>query len=300
MGKTSIEWADKVWNPTVGCTKVSQGCKNCYAKTLHDRRHEAYLAGKKVAGQYAQPFETVQLMPERLNNPRSWQKRQRIFVNSVSDLFHPDVPDRFIEQVWMKMMMSRHTFMVLTKRHERMRDLVTEFNRSCMHRPEPDANIWLGVSVEDQQAADERIPFLLQTPAAVRFVSGEPLLGPVDVLPFLTESPEDCSQFCPPDVCLDWVICGGESGPNARPMHPDWARGLRDQCTAAGVPFFFKQWGEWGEVRSLSQKVVERYSRDVSSFPNGDLFFKVGKKHTGRLLDGREWNEYPTSDEEGR
>jgi protein gp37 len=274
MGRTKIEWtrgADGsdgyTWNPVVGCTKVSQGCKLCYAKTIHDMRHKAFLAGKAVAPQYSMPFEMVQLMPDRLTWPLSLRQPSRIFVNSVSDLFHEDVPDEFIDQVFAVMALAdRHTFQVLTKRPKW-----------------PLPNVWLGTSVEDQKAADERIPLLIETPAAIRFLSIEPLLGPVDLTDVRRHDGWRINaltgeEFLPGEIVsghlgkIDWVIAGGESGSSKqspRPMHPDWARSLRDQCVAAGVPFLFKQWGEWGgldndgiggneEVRNIKRRPTAR------------------------------------------
>ncbi|MDH4249360.1 MAG: phage Gp37/Gp68 family protein [Deltaproteobacteria bacterium] len=230
MTPTTIEWATDVWNPVTGCTKVSAGCLHCYAEG--------------VAGRFwgERQFADVRCHPERLNAPLRRRKPARVFVNSMSDLFHPDVPKEFINQVFAVMSMaSQHTFMILTKRPERMLGYVMN----------PPRNVWLGVSIEDQNTADQRIPILLSTPAAVRFVSVEPMLGPVDLYPrlgWLIGGPgislgpifgeaDGSGPF--PD--LDWVILGGESGPGARPMDPEWARSVRDQCAAGPVPFFFKQ-----------------------------------------------------------
>ena len=310
MAKTKIEWADTVWNPVTGCSKVSEGCRNCYAETMAKR----FWGDRK--------FTDVQCHEDKLDEIRHWRKPRRIFLCSMSDLFHQDVPFEFVDKVLKTWSYGnrRHTLMILTKRPERMyeyfqRDLSSvfwDFNEDC--GPYPHVRLWLGVSVEDQHTADERIPILLQTPAAIRFVSCEPLLEKIDLervsLPdaYLTMNgitgclqpllekntePDDYRYFTRKSMKLDWVIVGGESGKNARPMHPDWVRSIRDQCQEADVPFFFKQWGEWKEVRTTDQETVERYSKDVLSYTNGDLFFKIGKKHAGRLLDGREWNEYP-------
>ena len=247
-GKTKINWADRVWNPVTGCTKVSEGCRNCYAETMAKR----FWKDRK--------FSDVQYNPEKLFQPLSWKKPSRVFVNSMSDLFHKDVPFTVILNIWRVMMDSKkHTFMILTKRPERMIEFIKWLN---ITDDEKQSNIWLGVSVEDQKTADERIPLLLSTPAAVRFVSCEPLLGPVDFWKFATREETFGSMYdhrgsygiypgLPPEPIkyhegIDWVIVGGESGPGARPMHPDWARSIRNQCVDAGVPFFFKQWGEWG------------------------------------------------------
>jgi protein gp37 len=293
--KTSIEWTDATWNPVTGCTKVSPGCDHCYAETLAERF-------RGTPGHYYERGFDVQLRPEKLDQPLRWRRPRRVFVNSMSDLFHDDVPDDYIARVFAVMALApQHTFQVLTKRHGRMRSLLNQtgpqsfrtsitIEQAAMARPWqpgsgltvsvewPLPNVWLGVSVENQQWADIRIPALLDTPAAVRFLSCEPLLGPVD----LTDAiwPEGSADECTPDRCtcgIDWVIVGGESGRGARPMHPDWARSLRDQCAAAGVPFLFKQWGEWMPVRT----------------PSGEHQERVGKKAAGRELDGRTWDEFP-------
>lgn len=259
MADTNIEWSDKVWNPTVGCTRVSEGCRNCYAFQLHDMRHKAYKAGKRLPLQYAKPFKELQLMPDRLTDPLSWRKPQKVFVNSVSDLFHDDVPDDFLCEVFKVMGKAKqHTFQVLTKRAGRMQKFMREQTNAhairmledpefCVQWPYP--NVWLGVSVENQAAADERIPLLLQTPAAVRFLSCEPLIGPVRLGGWCVTCKGLVGTMgakCHADtVWPDWVIVGGESGHGARPIHPDWVRSLRDQCRQTNTAFFFKQWGEW-------------------------------------------------------
>jgi protein gp37 len=213
--KSKIEWTDATWNPVTGCSKISAGCKNCYAERMVERFPEVYPDGFGV-----------QLRVERLDQPKRWRKPRRVFVCSMSDLFHDDVPDRFIFDIlWTMRTLPRHTFQILTKRPERMRSLV----RRKFRTNEPPQNVWFGVSVENQSAADERIPLLLDTRDAVRWLSCEPLLDPVDLGPYLDD--------------LDWVVVGGESGPGARPMDLDWAREIRDQCIGAGVPFFFKQVG---------------------------------------------------------
>lgn len=300
-----IEWTDCSWNPTVGCTKVSSGCDHCYAETITERFH-----GKGA-------FAEVKLHHDRIDAPLRWRKPRRVFVNSMSDLFHDRVPDEFIGSVFEVMAKTpHHTFQILTKRHGRMRALLNKwaaegfrhdwagpgtavFRRQdmCWVGPVtwPLPNVWLGVSTEDQRTADLRIPALLETPAAVRFLSCEPLLGPVDLCRYLPNG-------------VGWVIAGGESGPGARPMHSDWARGLRDQCQAAGVPFFFKQWGAWAPVpgadnwRNRHQTDYELRSDGYCwplVEPHGAedgtevLIRRVGKKAAGRELDGRAWDEYP-------
>jgi protein gp37 len=305
---TAIEWTDETWNPVVGCTKASGGCDHCYAKTLHDKRHKAALAGKAVHPQYLQPFETVQLMPERLEAPLHWRKPRRCFVNSVSDLFHEDVPDEFLDRVFAVMALAPiHTFQVLTKRPQRMLDYLRTddlrsriaaqanammrgsdstrgFDHALSHRflwreienavvgewanrlsgiaedQWPLPNVWLGVSVENQACAKYRIPLLLDTPATVRFLSCEPLLGPIDLtrLELVPDSPrrsgirlnaltsthvESC--LLRTDRGIDWVIVGGESGPEARPCDVAWIESIAAQCWEVGVPLFVKQLGKW-------------------------------------------------------
>jgi protein gp37 len=228
---TTIEWTNRTWNPVTGCTKVSQGCKHCYAERLADR-----FWGDR-------PFTDVRVHPERLDQPMSIRRPSMIFVNSMSDLFHSDVEEIFIRQVFDVMVRCpRHTFQVLTKRSERLATLGQQL-------PWP-PNIWMGVSVESEDEI-QRIDHLRAAPAAVRFLSLEPLIGPLPKLDLRG---------------IHWVIVGGESGPQARPMDGKWVRSIRRQCRAAGVPFFFKQWGG------------------------------VFKKHAGRLLDGRTYDEFPRAE----
>jgi protein gp37 len=297
---TKIEWTDETWNPVTGCTKVSQGCKNCYAERL---------APRVFAGQmYSPPGETVPTRPrvftdvlchpERLDAPLHWKKPRRVFVNSMSDLFHEDVPDEFIGNVFSTMgncddQDRGHTFQILTKRPERMLIYMKEHARDAWNGPRmncsafPPRNVWLGVSVEDQATADERIPLLLQTPAAVRFISYEPALGPINLGWYLGRFDPMQGATTPN---LHWLIAGGESGPNARPSHPDWFRAVRDQCAAAGVPFFFKQWGEW---LGAEQDGAPGDGRHVQHVNASDHSIKVGKKAAGRLLDGKLYDAYP-------
>ncbi|SLD17838.1 DUF5131 family protein [Mycobacteroides abscessus] len=316
--KTGIEWTDATWNPVTGCDKVSPGCDHCYAETFAER-------WRGTRGHYFETGFDVQLRPDKLGLPLRWTKPRRIFVNSMSDLFHDKVPDEYIARVFAVMALApQHTFQVLTKRHGRMRSLLNSayflqaVGRVWAEPPSdwplprdwrvpvwPLPNVWLGVSAEDQKRAELRIPALLDTPAAVRWISAEPLLGPVNLHtdPIEAGTPFWGSQ-------LDWVVVGGESGPGARPMHPDWARSMRDQCVAAGVPFLFKQWGEWvperlglhgcnapaaflstgGQVRLL----VDGKPAHAPFAPAGDMTIRrVGKKRAGRELDGRTWDQYP-------
>lgn len=296
MADTAIEWATKVWNPTTGCDRVTPGCDHCYALTMAKRLKGMGSTKYQTDGdpRTSGPGFGLAIHEDTLGIPLGWRKPQRIFVNSMSDLFHADVPDEFIARVWAVMASApRHTFQVLTKRHGRMRSLLSsEEFRLAVQRRIPHAgaspyvaaywktwplpNVWLGVSVEDQKRADLRIPALLDTPAAVRWLSCEPLLGPVDVINGLGDGWL---------TGIDWIVAGGESGPGSRPMHPDWARSLRDQCQVAGVPFLFKQWG------SHRPSAVGSIVRGGVRFP----MVPASKRAAGRVLDGRTWDEYPVA-----
>jgi len=238
---SDIEWTEQTWNPVTGCTKVSPGCKHCYAEVMARR-----LKAMNAAG-YEDGF-ALRLMPERLEQPLRRRKPTVYLVNSMSDLFHEGVPDEYIDRVMEVITKTpQHTYQILTKRAERIRDYFSS-------RPVP-TNVWLGVSVEDRKYGLPRIPYLRSVAAKVRFLSVEPLL-------------EDLGEF---DLSgIDWVIVGGESGYKARPMKMEWVRNVQAECDAAQVPFFFKQWGVWGE--------------------DG---VKRSKKANGRLLDGRLYEEYP-------
>lgn len=336
MADTSkIEWTDATWNVVTGCEKVSPGCDNCYAETFAER-------WRGIPGHHFESGFDVTLRPERITLPLKWRKPRRVFVNSMSDLFHKGIPDEFIARVFAAMSLTpQHTYQILTKRHGRMRALLgdPEFEKQVdyelLHFPPfadpklirrswplpkqgwPLPNVWLGVSVEDQKRADLRIPALVDTPAAVRFLSCEPLLGPVDLFPGDHRDHErdwdgsdhiclDCStdeQHVPwrtvdrTALGIDWVIVGGESGRGARPMAPQWATILRDQCAAANVPFFFKQWGEYAPTGYL---VIGATSKGVllAGDPVDDLghrveLARVGKKNAGRELDGRTHDAFP-------
>ncbi|MES2671573.1 MAG: phage Gp37/Gp68 family protein [Pseudomonadota bacterium] len=316
MTKSSIEWTEHTWNPTKGCTIKSPGCAKCYAMKLA-RRLEAmgqvdYAGTTQVVNGNTVWTGKINLAPEAtLLQPLKRKKPTTYFVNSMSDLFHEDIPDDVIDRVFAVMALApQHTFQVLTKRAARMNRWFAPFDARRADSlgakvlelgyreplellPWPLPNVWLGVSTERQQEYDERAPLLRDTPAAVRFFSMEPLIGPV-VAPYLG----------------DWVIVGGESGNGARPMHPDWARSLRDQCAAAGVNFFFKQWGAWETRYDRDQHDPDwRRCDEVSQWPNsqwlnlagGQGFHgervvrvsKVGKANAGRMLDGVEYNGMP-------
>jgi len=357
------------WNPLRGCSRVSEGCRNCYAEKVAYRfsgEGQAYAGLAVLKNGHASWTGKVEFVEKRLLDPLRWKpvltgirsgdgtvnlrlkddgravevtrpRPRRIFVNSMSDLFHESVPDEWIDRIFAVMALCpQHIFQVLTKRPERMRRYFAEavgrhgsrmdatfengFNiersirirlatvpvqalagypKDAIHFPLP--NVWLGVSVENQRAADERIPLLLQTPAAIRLISAEPLLGPLDIRQWTGEECRHEGSYnerdtnalvcreCEDAALLDWVICGGESGAGSdtRQMDQAWARGLRDQCAWMNVPFFFKQWGEW--VPTTDPAIAKE--RGV---PFESCMSFVGKKAAGRLLDGREWHEFPT------
>jgi len=299
---TKIEWvrnADesqgKTWNPVTGCSAVSEGCRNCYARRMARR-----LAGRCGYPEYPRHFD-VTLHSDRLDVPLRRKKPTTYFVCSMSDLFHKDVPPWFVCEVWQVMReCPRHTFQILTKRPGRMLRLIETYIADHEFGIEPLPNTWLGVSCENQATADERVPLLLQIPAAVRFVSCEPLLGPIDFGNHGWYWPDDGPEigYDPPS----WIIVGGESGPGARPMPPNWARSLRDQCREAGIPHFFKQHGAWLHESQFLEPVTihtpgivtfEEWDFPTHRWPDGSQSYRVGKKMAGRLLDGREWNEMP-------
>lgn len=245
--QSSIEWTDSTWNPVTGCTEVSPGCDNCYARTFSER-------WRGIPGHHYEQGFDLRLWSERLEHPLKWKKPRRIFVNSMSDLFHRDVPDDFILRVFEVMTIADwHTYQVLTKRPARLSRLVPQLTHLFSSRTSSaqvwPGNVWIGVSVENM-AYSWRVDYLRKVPAAIRFVSAEPLLGSLEHL----------------DVHgIQWVIAGGESGVNARECNPSWVRELRDLCELSQTAFFFKQWG--GRT----------------------------PKFGGRMLDGRTWDEYPTT-----
>ncbi|PTX46530.1 protein gp37 [Gemmobacter caeni] len=356
---STIEWTDATWNPITGCTIVDAGCTNCYAMALAGsrlRNHPSRAGLTRVTGGRSKWTGEVRLNVHWMDQPLRWSRPRRIFVCAHGDLFHEAVPDEWIDRVFAVMALApQHTFQVLTKRPERARDylLAQLVYEGCgvMSRGNiiasaalgmdtarfmangkmlagwPLPNVWLGTSASDQASADLRIPHLLATPAAVRFLSAEPLLGPLviddmcdgwkfyDALRGIwwhDSEPQNIERGKPR---LDWVIVGGESGPGARPMHPDWARSLRDQCVAAGVAFHFKQWGEWGHAvpkpsgtpgkyaiasagpnngfwaKSVIQ--TDSYPRQINLIGGATVRERVGKSRAGRLLDGRTWDQMP-------
>ncbi len=305
MAKTKIEYGDRTWNPLTGCTIMSEGCVNCWARTMAKRLkamgREEYQDAIDENGNWT---GKIRLIPARLNEPYSWRDPQHVLVEYMGDLFHKDVPVSFIENVFLVMSETpQHTYQTLTKRASNMEFVLIGHN--------PLKNVILGVSVENQKRADERREHLrvLAERGWRIWVSYEPALGPVDWTGW-----EFVSQ----------IVCGGESGPRARPMHPDWARGTRDFCQANAIPFFFKQWGEWLPIAELyaedgPDKAFEYLDHWIAQLePNGAIpvmtspihsklpilheyqpcpgswfMAKVGKKRAGRMLDGREWSEMP-------
>ena len=279
-----ILWTDKTWNPIVGCSKISPGCKNCYAERMAKRlKAMGRPEYQEVVDENGWTGKTV-FVKERLKIPYGWKKAQKIFVGSMTDLFHESVPDEWLNAVFHMIEENpQHIFQILTKRPENALEYLKYKTAGFATLP----NLWLGVTAENQEMADKRIPILLQIPSAVRFVSIEPMLGEIDLRAYihggLFADPREIWRFYSP---LDWVICGGESGPGARPIqiHPEWVRGLRDQCQGAGVPFFFKQWGKWG-FAERGEKYHD-WRDDIG-------FRKIGKQKAGRILDGRTWDEFP-------
>jgi protein gp37 len=325
---TTIEWTDATWNPTRGCSRISPGCKNCYAERIAARFSGAglpYEGLARITPSGARWSGELRVIEDDLDQPLHWKKPRRIFVNSMSDLFHEAIDDEEIDAIFSVMALAEHhTFQVLTKRSERMFGYFERRTSIRYHgtvgstaidvdRALPLPNVWLGVSVEDSERRT-RIKHLRGVPAAVRFLSMEPLLEH------------------PGKLNLDgiaWVIAGGESGPGARPMHPSWARAIRDQCMAARVPFFFKQWGAWlplcdyyhdegdgkepydflqpwldrgRELIALQEdgdipqsEKGKRFHHDHQPAPGSWWMGRTSKKEAGRELDGREWNEFPRS-----
>lgn len=378
MSKSKIEWTTDTWNPVTGCTRVSSGCDNCYAVGMTRRLAGMPQTKEKYGGLINEGKNhfngTIKLHNDELIRPLKWKKPRTIFVNSMSDLFHPEVPFVFIAAVFGVMAYCKdHTFQVLTKRPERMaeffkwlkkgemktedgevldydetqkcvtmaihkiksKDIILMGMTNVKGRDWPIPNVWLGTSVENQQTANERIPHLLRCSASVRFLSCEPLLGPVKLtnmdvelagdpdwcfIDCLTGEHNDMGRPCKEVPTIQWVIVGGESGPNARPIEPEWIRSLRDQCGLAKVPFFFKQWGEYAPFEETAQQPNYRSAATGNEYDAHGLnfidpmsgnrgrfnglkwldqletstqFLKAGKYHTGRLLDGVEWNGMP-------
>lgn len=321
MNASKIEWTDVTWNPVRGCSMVSDGCTHCYAMKQAHRFSgpgQAYAGMTTASGPNAPHWSgDIKLVPELLDAPLHWRKPRRIFVNSMSDLFHEDVPDEFIAKVFGTMFRSpRHTFQILTKRPERMMKWFARCGNAgkfgwITHDNTPPAkayrgtgiifsqadrwplpNVWIGVSVENQQTADERIPLLLQTPAAVRWISVEPLLGPMDINTWLSW-PKSFEEMMSPrpywNISLDWVVVGGESGPGSRPCNVEWIRSIVAQSRAAGVPVFVKQFGRRSYATEGSREAKE-WSADGATAIMDD----VGQIHC-RDRKGGDPSEWPES-----
>lgn len=330
---TKIEWADHTFNPWIGCTKVSPACDHCYAEALMDKRMHKVFWGAGQPRQRTSAANWRQLL--------AWDKeaarlgiRYRVFCASLADVFDNEVPPEWRQDLMSLIARTLNLdWLLLTKRIGNARKMLSD---ASMHDAmlltandeyQPPANLWLGATICNQDEADRDIPKLLAVPAAKRFLSVEPLLGPVDLglmcenwLDDIIADPEtgarECCRLC--DFTgigndIDWVIAGGESGSNARPMHPNWVRSLRDQCQAAGVPFLFKQWGEWrpplvGEEFDTSMGHAAKppafilsqegtvHCFEGSHIINGRAVVRVGKKAAGRLLHGRTWDEFPVCD----
>jgi protein gp37 len=330
--KSAISWTDATWNPVVGCTPISEGCRNCYAARMATR-----WAGKP--GKYRDVVRDgkwtgmVRCVPEALGEALKWKKPRRVFVCSMSDLFHPAVPFEFLDEVFAAMALAeQHKFLVLTKRPDRMAQYLDRFDvgwpvpmmdaNGGVHSTTysfPLVNVALAISAEDQKTLNERVPHLLRCPAAKRFLSLEPLLEEInlnlcaaeDAIVSDQEDPisgkdadgkvehspvgyVQCMSGRHWELVSTWhncgvnlIIVGGETGPRARPMHPDWVRSIRDQCVAAGVPFHFKAWGEWAPWDD-GQRQCTGNAKHMTE--------RIGVKAAGRLLDGREWNGDPWSD----
>ena len=366
MAETSlISWTDSTWNIINGCSIVSPGCKNCYAmrwgwRIAHHpnpkvREIRAGLTRKTKSGRIVWTGD-VRMHTPWLHDPIRWRKPRNVFVCAHGDLFHEHVPVEWIQSVFGIMAVANwHKYQCLTKRPDRMQELLSSdwfwdkvrnyaVKHSCFKRtgswsdseaewraPNPLPQVCLGTSIEDQKRADERIPFLMNTPAAVRFISAEPLLAPVDITPWtacgscgdnrhMTIDPDwSCGELH--KNSLDWVIVGGESGPGSRPMHPDWAREIRDACADASIPFHFKQWGNWFPKQSPVDHLDKRgiiirrdgkcHLRDLNDEtatrafdtdalirelrrPDTAHMVEIGKKKAGRLLDGVEHNGMPS------
>lgn len=296
---SKIEWTEKTWNPTIGCTEVSPGCTHCYAARMAFRLSHIPAMAEDYAGLTKKLPNgrivwtgVVKTLPDRLQEILQVKKPTVWFVDSMSDLFHKDVPFEFIYKVFQMMFhASWHTFQVLTKRAERLTildDVYLHLKRNFPDANFPLKNVWVGVSVENQKAADERIPYLVKAPAAIRFLSCEPLLGPIE-FSNVTKRSDAVSQLGKKALNgIHWVIAGGESGNGARPMHPSWVRSLRNQCDHADVPFFFKQWGEYVSVSEVAGP------GNHYVFPDGATVRKTGKKLAGRTLDGVTHDGLPT------
>ena len=310
---SKIEWTDHTFNPWIGCTKVSDGCKHCYAETLMDKRYGR--VGWCPQGTRQRTSEANWRKPLAWNRrAKAEGRRYKVFCASLADVFE-DRQELIAWRVDLLDMIGRTShldWLLLTKRPENVQDMIAQ---ATGRHPEAwlanHMNVWIGTSVEDQKAADERIPHLLHIPARVRFLSMEPLLGAVGL-----DQVYDHTLRTPGTILMPfyhgihWVIVGGESGPHARPMHPDWVRSIRDQCVDASVPFFFKQWGEWlpgeqtrdsgtaygrcdnGQIFGVAGQPA-RHDFGATPYNGPTIALRVGKANAGRILDGQEWSQFP-------
>lgn len=333
---SKIEWTDHTFNPFIGCTKVSPGCDNCYAEHLMDTRlHKVVwgVHGERVRTSAATWREPIRWNARHAEFFAAHGRRQRVFCASLADVF-----DNAVDPAWRADLFRliadtpNLDWLLLTKRIGNVMSMVSEaaqyqFDLDRIEKPRLHDNIWLGATIVNQEEADRDIPKLLAVPAHVRFLSMEPLLGPVDLTRVMRSSPDSDWSYCDdvlrgfrahkcgghisPENAVNWVIVGGESGADARPMHPDWARDLRDQCAAAGVPFLFKQWGEWapgencGGPPARTERVADWFGDEWSfstmtpgehdglSYDDEPTVYRVGKKTAGRHLDGRTHDEFP-------
>ena len=312
--RSLIEWTDATWNPVSGCTKITAGCDNCYAERFSERFRGVKIATKSGPREhyYYNGFDLT-LHPEHLDRPARWTRPRMIFVCSMGDLFHRNIPAGYLDRIFEVMERAdHHIYQVLTKRSPRMRNYM---RRRYAGREAP-AHIWCGVSIENADSF-ARVRHLKETPAAVRFLSCEPLIGPIANIALVQR--DSRGNIVPPDERLDlngihWVIAGGESGPGARPMHPQWAGELRVQCTLESVPFFFKQWGEWAPAmqewhdlefwrkwRSAGEPHTDPWclltvdgERSETFTDRGEaLLYRHGKKKAGRRLYGQIHDGFP-------
>ncbi|MEB2535846.1 phage Gp37/Gp68 family protein [Burkholderia sp. BCCIQ04A] len=333
---STIEWTDHTFSPWIGCTKVSPGCDNCYAEHLMDTRlHKVVwgVQGERVRTSAATWREPIRWNARHAEFFAAHGRRQRVFCASLADVF-----DNVVDPAWRADLFTliertpNLDWLLLTKRIGNVMSMVGEaaqyqFDLDRIEKPRLHDNIWLGATIVNQEEADRDIPKLLAVPARVRFLSMEPLLGPVDLTRVMRSSPGSDWSYCDdvlrgfrahkcgghisPENAVNWVIVGGESGANARPMHPEWARDLRDQCAAAGVPFLFKQWGEWapgencGGPPTRTERVADWFcdewsfstmtpsEHDGLSYDDEPTVYRVGKKTAGRHLDGRTHDDFP-------
>lgn len=303
MTTHKIQWLNlpgykgETWNPVVGCSKVSDGCKNCYAEKMANR-----IASMKQGKDYRMVLKNTMaersewngrtiFRQEQLTKPAAWKAPRVVFVCSMGDLFHETVSFETISAIFSVMAdCDRHIFIVLTKRPERMVEFVEWERRKRGWIWQPSDNVWMGVTAENQEQANIRIPYLNSIYAAVKFVSIEPMLGPVYLIN-LKDGFTDA--FNPCDAGINWVICGGESGHHARPVHPDWVCSVRDQCQSVGVPFFFKQWGEFQPFGTTDGRQILPFDYMKYNPETRENFIRKGKHHSGNVLDGRKWEEYP-------